>query len=162
MIISNEYRNIIMIYTMHCKLGIISSFGLNLNRKVKCNENNFYRRGIMRKLKFSRIFRNFLISYVIILLIPLIAAFISYHTSIKIAESKSIESSLLVLNQSKTHLEQRFSEVEKFSRQLARNSYINAVLSEKQQGDVGSVYQSREISRELLNNIQANDFLEDS
>ncbi len=48
----------------------------------------------MRKLKFSKTFRNFLISYVIILVIPLITAIISYHTSIKIAESKSIDKSV--------------------------------------------------------------------
>src|SRR5690625_4919082 len=113
----------------------------------------------MRKLKFSKTFRNFLISYVIILVIPLITAIISYHTSIKIAESKSIESSLLVLNQSKSHLEQRLSEVGKFSRQLARNSYISVILG---QGNVGSAHQYNQISRELLNNIQSNEFLQDS
>src|SRR5690625_4356297 len=113
----------------------------------------------MRKLKYSKTFRTFLISYVIILVITLITAIISYHTSIKIAESKSIESSLLVLNQSKTHLERRLAEVEKFSRQLARNSYISVILG---QGNVGSAHQYNQISRELLNNIQSNEFLEDS
>lgn len=116
----------------------------------------------MRKLKVSKTFRNFLISYVFILSIPLITAIISYHTSIKIAESKSIESSLLVLNQSKTHLEQRLSEVEKFTRQLARNSYISILLSETKPENMGSAYQYGQISRELLNNIQSNEFLEDS
>lgn len=116
----------------------------------------------MRILKFSRTFRNFLISYVIILVIPLITAIISYHTAFKIAESKSIESSLLVLNQSKSHLERRLAEVEKFSRQLARNSYISVLLGEKKQDGVGNAYQYRQISQELLNNIQANDFLEGS
>ena len=116
----------------------------------------------MRRVKVSKTFRNFLISYVIILSIPLITAFISYHTSIKIAESKSIESSLLVLNQSKTHLEQRLSEVEKFTRQLARNSYISLIMSEQKPENGGSAYQYVQISKELLNNIQANEFLEDA
>lgn len=116
----------------------------------------------MRKLKGSQTFRRFLISYVVILSIPLITAIICYHLSIKIAETKSIESSLLVLNQSKSQLEQRLSEVEKFSRQLARNSYISVLLSQKNLEKAGSAYQYRQISRELLNNIQSNEFLEDA
>lgn len=116
----------------------------------------------MRNLKVSKTFRNFLVSYVIILFIPLITAIIAYHASIEIAETKSLESSLLVLNQSKTHLEQRLSEVEKFSRQLATNSHISVVLSENQPKDMANTYQYGRISRELLNNIQANEFLEDA
>src|SRR5690625_2915834 len=105
----------------------------------------------MRKLKFGKTFRNFLISYVIILVIPLITAIISYHTSIKIAESKSIESSLLVLNQSKTHLERRLAEVEKFSRQLTRDGNIRSILNYGKVIETYNAYKNWRIYKEFIN-----------
>src|SRR5690625_1282302 len=116
----------------------------------------------MCKRKFNKTFQSFLISYVLILLIPLFAGFISYHTSIKIAESKSIESSLLMLNQSKSHLERRLAEVEKFSRQLTRDGNIRSILNNGKVIETNNAYQHWRISKELFNYVQSNDFLQDS
>ncbi|KQX46846.1 hypothetical protein [Paenibacillus sp. Root444D2] len=53
------------------------------------------------KFKHSPIFRSFLISYVLILLIPMLTGFISYFVSSDIIKTNSLEASAMLLNQSK-------------------------------------------------------------
>ena len=55
----------------------------------------------------SPVFRRFLISYLLVLVLPLIAGFASYWTSIQAAEASSINNSLNTLKLSKAALEQR-------------------------------------------------------
>jgi hypothetical protein len=71
------------------------------------------------KFEFTRIYKKFLLSYILILFIPLLSGYISYKVSINIATSNSIESSLMLLNQSKDVLDGRLNEVSEFTKQLA-------------------------------------------
>lgn len=75
----------------------------------------------MNDIKSTNVFRKYLISYTLILLIPLITGSISYQVSIRIIKSSSVEASLLLLNQSKDILDRRMQEIEGFTRQLAMN-----------------------------------------
>lgn len=110
--------------------------------------------------KFSSVFRRFLVSYIVILIIPSIAGFLSYHTSISVTEKLSIENSVMQLQKSKELLERRMAEVEGFTRQLAINPDLNVLMNEKSSGDQTNVYGIWRILRSVLTFGQTNDFLQ--
>ncbi|WP_116189062.1 helix-turn-helix domain-containing protein [Paenibacillus taihuensis] len=111
--------------------------------------------------RHSRIFRNFLISYIVILIIPSLAGYMSYRTSIAVTQSISIENSVTQLQKSQQMLERRMAEVEGFTRQLALNQDLYVLMNEKQRsgGDEGNVYGIWKIMKEVMVFSQTNDFL---
>jgi two-component system response regulator YesN len=113
----------------------------------------------MYKSKFSKIFRTFLISYMVILLIPLVSGFFSYRTSIDIAESSSIESSLSVLNQSKGILESRLAEIEGFTTQLNLNRDLNNLFYKQKADGSYNVYELWQTAKDIAAYSYTNDFL---
>ncbi|GLX68812.1 AraC family transcriptional regulator [Paenibacillus glycanilyticus] len=110
--------------------------------------------------KHSTIFRKFLISYLIILVIPSIAGYVSYRTSIEVTQSVSIENGITQLERSKEILERRMAEVEGFTRQLALNPDLNALMNEKIKGDQDNVYGIWNVMRQVMPFSQTNDFLQ--
>ncbi|TCM96501.1 helix-turn-helix protein [Paenibacillus sp. BK033] len=110
--------------------------------------------------KFNSVFRRFLVSYIVILIIPSIAGFLSYHTSISVTEKLSIENSVMQLQKSKELLERRMAEVEGFTRQLAINPDLNMLMNEKSSGEQTNVYGIWRILRSVLTFGQTNDFLQ--
>lgn len=111
--------------------------------------------------KHSRIFRRFLISYLIILIIPSLAGYMSYRTSISVTESTSIENSLTQLQKTEEILEHRMAEVEGFTRQLALNQDLNVLMNEVSEGDRTNVYGIWKTMKDVLALNQTNDFLQD-
>ncbi|MFC5402034.1 helix-turn-helix domain-containing protein [Cohnella soli] len=110
--------------------------------------------------KFSNVFRNFLISYVIILIIPSIAGYMSYRTSISVTTKASIENSFTQLQKTKELLERRMAEVEGFTRQLAINPDLNVLMNERNAGDQANVYGIWKMLRNVMTFGQTNDFLQ--
>jgi len=110
--------------------------------------------------RHSIVFRKFLISYIVILLIPSIAGYMSYRTSISVTQTLSIENSVTQLQKSKEILERRMAEVEGFTRQLAINQDLNILMNEKNTGEKANVYGIWTMLRDLLPFGQTNDFLE--
>ncbi|MBD2871399.1 helix-turn-helix domain-containing protein [Paenibacillus arenilitoris] len=110
--------------------------------------------------KHSTIFRKFLVSYLIILVIPSIAGFVSYRTSIEVTQSVSIENGVTQLERSKEILERRMAEVEGFTRQLALNPDLNTLMNEKKRGDRDNVYGIWSVMRQVMPFSQTNDFLQ--
>ncbi|WP_232381063.1 hypothetical protein [Paenibacillus tianjinensis] len=82
-------------------------------------------------LKYSNVFRRFLISYIIILIIPSIGGYMSYRTSITVTQSLSIENGVTQLQKSQDILERRMAEVEGFTRQLAINKQLSVLMNER-------------------------------
>ncbi|MCV9888678.1 helix-turn-helix domain-containing protein [Metabacillus halosaccharovorans] len=112
------------------------------------------------KTKMPKIFRRFLLSYVIILLFPLITGFISYQVSIDVAKTSSIDTSKLILNKSKDILESRIMEIERFTRQIALEDF-NQHLTARTEPNAIDIYSLRETSRFVSKYTHSNDFLED-
>ncbi|MGO4184455.1 AraC family transcriptional regulator [Paenibacillus sp. TAF43_2] len=110
--------------------------------------------------KYSTIFRKFLISYLIILVIPSIAGYVSYRTSISVTQSISIENSVTLLQRSQDILERRMVEVEGFTRQLALNPDLNKLMNEQKKGDIVNVYGIWSMVRQVTPFSQTNDFLQ--
>ncbi|MBW7456626.1 helix-turn-helix domain-containing protein [Paenibacillus sepulcri] len=115
----------------------------------------------MYKSNFTKVFKRFLISYIVILLIPLLAGFISARVSIDIAKSSSIESSMSLLSQSKMILERRMDEVDGFARQLSVNHDLNRIMARTLDDEDSRVYRLWEVSRDISAYAQTNDFLND-
>jgi two-component system response regulator YesN len=111
-------------------------------------------------LKNSRVFRRFLISYLIILIIPSIAGYMSYRTSIEVTQSVSIENSVTQLQKSQEILERRLAEVEGFTRQLALNKDLLYLMNEKPETDKTNVYDIWRIMTDNMAFTQTNDFLQ--
>lgn len=109
--------------------------------------------------KYSRLFRRFLISYIVILIIPSIAGYMSYRTSITVTQSISIENNVTQLQKSQEILERRMAEVESFTRQLALNQELSVLLNEKLVDDKANVYGIWKITRDIKAYSQTNDFL---
>jgi AraC-like DNA-binding protein/transposase-like protein len=108
----------------------------------------------------SRLFRRFLISYVVILAIPNIAGLMSYRTSASVMTNASIEHGVAQLEKSKELLERRLAEVEGFTRQLAINQDLGVLLNERvAEEDQVNVYGIWKMSRDVTTFGQTNDFL---
>jgi two-component system response regulator YesN len=110
--------------------------------------------------KYTTIFRKFLVSYLIILIIPSIAGYVSYRTSISVTQSISIENSVTQLQRSQEILERRMVEVEGFTRQLALNPDLNKLMNEQKQGDEVNVYGIWSMVKQVTPFSQTNDFLQ--
>ncbi|OMD11917.1 AraC family transcriptional regulator [Paenibacillus odorifer] len=109
-------------------------------------------------MKYSNIFRKFLISYVVILVIPSIGGYMSYLTSISVTQSISIENGVTQLQKSQEILERRMAEVEGFTRQLAVNQELNVLMNESE--NETNVYGIWKTMRNVLTFGQTNDFLQ--
>ncbi|WP_308634035.1 helix-turn-helix transcriptional regulator [Paenibacillus silvisoli] len=106
-----------------------------------------------------RVFRKFLISYIVILLIPNLAGYMSYRTAISVTQSVSIENSVTQLQKSQQMFERRMAEVEGFTRQLALNEDLNVLMNEQRAGDKVNVYDIWKVMKEVMVFSQTNDFL---
>ncbi|OZB98682.1 helix-turn-helix domain-containing protein [Paenibacillus sp. XY044] len=110
-------------------------------------------------LNISPVFRKFLMSYLIVLLIPLIAGYVSYRTSIDVAEQSSLETSIMTLQQSKDLMERRLAEVQGFTKQLAINQDLARLMTVRADEQNYDVYGLWKMMRDISNYSQTNDFL---
>ncbi|AEI42825.1 helix-turn-helix domain-containing protein [Paenibacillus mucilaginosus] len=108
---------------------------------------------------FSPVFRKFLVSYLIILILPNIAGYASYRASIDVAKSSSIENSTKTLRLSKEILERRLQEVEGFTKQLAINQDLNRLIVDPRPLDANNVVGLGRMQRSLTNYSSTNDYL---
>ncbi|MEK8130275.1 helix-turn-helix domain-containing protein [Paenibacillus filicis] len=109
--------------------------------------------------KYSRIFRNLLLSYIVILIIPNVAGYMSYRTSISVTESVSIENNMTQLRKSQEILERRMAEVESFTRQMALNQDLQVLMNEKGSDDRVNLYGIWKANQDIRAFSQTNDFL---
>jgi two-component system response regulator YesN len=114
----------------------------------------------MRITRKSSLFRKFLISYLVILIIPNIAGYVSYQTSINMARTSSIENSFTMLEQSEKILERRMDEVAGFTKLLAINKDLNVLMSENRQGSTYNVFGYWRTTRDIADYSKVNDYFE--
>ncbi|MDT0122878.1 helix-turn-helix domain-containing protein [Paenibacillus sp. RRE4] len=109
--------------------------------------------------KFSPMFRRYLISYLIILMIPQIAGYASYRASIEAARASSIENSLKSLNLGKEIIERNLLQVEAFTRQLAINQELYRLIADPKPLDAYNVYGIGKMQRSLSMYSSTNEYL---
>lgn len=81
--------------------------------------------------KKIHIFRRFLLSYVLILVIPLIASFIVYQMSVQKMKENATEDSKKLLDQTVTIIDGKNEELEKLVYQISLNPAINQLMHRK-------------------------------
>jgi len=114
-----------------------------------------------RSIKLTGPFRTFVISYILVLLIPLLSGIVSYSVSVDLAKAGSINAALMMLNQTRTVLEQYVDEVRRFTLQLASNEELTLLLSRPHDEDtiIDDVYPLLQLSRALTTFPATNDVL---
>lgn len=110
--------------------------------------------------KLSKVFRRFLISYIIILIIPILAGFLSYRTSISVTQSISIDNIVTQLQKSQEILDRRIAEVEGFTKQMALNRDLDNLINEPATDGNPNTYGIKKITELLTDFNQTNDFLQ--
>jgi YesN/AraC family two-component response regulator len=113
------------------------------------------------KINPSPIFRRFLVSYILILVIPMLTGSISYLVSADIIKAKSIETSEMLLSQTKDVLDRRMREVENFTRQLFLDQDLNYLLNEQPDDGKFNVYAVWKSWQNTYAYGLTNNFLED-
>jgi AraC-like DNA-binding protein len=109
--------------------------------------------------KFTPLFRRFMVSYLIVLMIPQIAGYASYRASIEAARTSSIENSLKSLNLGKEIIERNLMQVEDFTRQLAINQDLYRLIADPKPQDANNVYGLSRMQRSLSMYSSTNDYL---
>lgn len=114
----------------------------------------------MKRIVSSKIFRRFLISYLVILIIPIVAGFISYQVSLDTAEKYAIINSRQVLNQSRNIIEQNLDEIDRFVQQLSLDRDLNSVLNKNASDKNRMVSTLRRLDEKISPYATTNEFLE--
>ncbi|MEH7179267.1 helix-turn-helix domain-containing protein [Neobacillus vireti] len=92
------------------------------------------------RLEKIKIFRKFLLSYLLILTIPLFTSFVVYQVSVHKIKENATENSQNLLNQTKEIIDKRNDEIENFVYQLSLNPEINQLMYRKSNTDINIPY----------------------
>ncbi|MBS4204902.1 helix-turn-helix domain-containing protein [Lederbergia citrea] len=112
-------------------------------------------------MKMPKIVRRFMFSYLLVFAVPLITGIIIYQVSYNMAKSKSIQTSKMVLNQSKDILDRRMIEVDRLTRLLATNENLNRLLNSSDTDQHTRLLEMRKLSQDLSVLSQSNNMLKD-
>lgn len=104
------------------------------------------------------IFLRFLMSYFLILIIPLCTGSLLYYRSTQLVEEDAREVNLSILDQSKDIIDGRLSEIDNTITQLALNSKIKSLLLLKEPIE-DHIYQVRDVWRDLSSYTISNNFV---
>lgn len=109
--------------------------------------------------KFNKIFYRFLITYLIILLIPVAFGLISYNRAYKTIEKNTIEANNVLLNQTKEIIERHLEEVDSISMLLSNNKRIKNFSYLKDPFKGANTYQTIKLKDELQKYNLVNEFI---
>ncbi|ADL43079.1 transcriptional regulator, AraC family [Caldicellulosiruptor obsidiansis OB47] len=79
---------------------------------------------LLEKFKKSFVFKRFLISYVSILLIPLLLSLIVFNTSFTVVQKNSVNSTLFLLNQLKNFIDSKMEKIDEIAIKMAYDSKL--------------------------------------
>lgn len=119
----------------------------------------------MRRIKFTelkkrRLFWRFLITYVIILVIPLIFGAVVYNNAHQTIKKYAIDSNLSLLNQTREILERHMEEVNHIARTFSTNRKIQLFRSVKTPFVGSNTFRVVELSHELADHDMVNKFID--
>ncbi|WP_419955507.1 helix-turn-helix domain-containing protein [Neobacillus niacini] len=92
------------------------------------------------RLEKIKIFRKFLLSYLMILIIPLVASLVIYQVSVHKLKDYASENSKNLLNQTKDIIDQKNDEIENFVYQMSLNPEINQLMYRTSNADINIAY----------------------
>lgn len=84
---------------------------------------------LMEKFRKSFVFKRFLISYISILLIPLLLSIVAFNTSVAVVQKNSINSTLFLLNQLKNRIDSRIEKIDEIVIKMAYDTKLQWLSS---------------------------------
>lgn len=84
---------------------------------------------LLKKFKESFVFKRFLISYISILIIPLLLSLIVFNTSVAVVQKNSVNSTLFLLNQLKNLIDSRIEKIDEIAIKMAYDSKLQWISS---------------------------------
>lgn len=98
-----------------------------MKRVCKDRGTNYFM--LLEKFRKSFVFKRFLISYVSILLIPLLLSLVVFNASIIVVQKNSVNSTLFLLNQLKSLIDSKVEKIEETAVKMAYDSKLQWVSS---------------------------------
>lgn len=117
------------------------------------------RLGLFRQ-KYSSLTR-FLLSYIVILLIPLLTGMISYNEAVRLVEKDAREANLSLLEQTKDILDKRFDEIDSIVTQIANSTKIKRMMNVNGPLEGANAFIMYDALRDLSYYIVRNNFIAD-
>lgn len=115
----------------------------------------------MRKIKIKKnIFVTFLISYLIMLLLPFLVGIFSYFNSMKVIKKEMESYNIAMLQQAQKVLDERLHSVEQLAFDVALNPIIHNFLYIENLENLSEYYSMNKVVMEMSKYKNANDFLE--
>lgn len=110
----------------------------------------------------GKIFFRFLISYFLVLLIPLTISTLAYNEAVKIVEKKAIQYNMSMLEQSKDIIDQRLNEINSLVIQLGLNPKVNSLINMGKLSE-GSpyIYHLWDLLKDMAPYLITNNFISD-
>lgn len=109
-----------------------------------------------------KIFSNFLLSYLIVLLIPLIIGIIAYNEALKAVEQDAWEANLSSLQQCRSILDGRLAEVDQVVTQMAFNPKIRALANaDSPYEDATNIINIKDAQESIIPYRYTNNFVKD-
>ncbi len=117
---------------------------------------------IFRKIGIKNsVFSNFLLSYICVLLLPIIIGSLLYSQAVKIVESHVRDSNLLTLQQARQTLDSRLNEVDSTATQLAFNNKMKYLANVTYPIHGPNIYKLREASKSISSYGLTSNFISD-
>jgi two-component system, response regulator YesN len=104
---------------------------------------------MLDRLEKIKIFRKFLLSYLLILIIPLLASLVIYQVSIHKIKEYASENSQNLLKQTKDIIDKKNDEIENFVYQLSLNPEINQLMYRKSNSDINIPYEIYQVQNSI-------------
>ncbi len=112
-------------------------------------------------LKRSSIFRNFVISYLLVFIIPLIIIFGSlYKKNIKILENEILNSDYTILNNYKVLLDEKLNRAKHICYSLDNNRYLNRWVRTEEEFTIADKLDALNFINDVSRSIAANSFID--
>lgn len=103
----------------------------------------------------------FFLSYIVILLIPLLTGSIAYNEAVRLVEKSAREANLSLLEQTKDILDRRFDEVDSIVAQISNNTRIKRMLNVNGPLEGADAFVMYDALRDLSYYIVRNNFIAD-
>jgi two-component system, response regulator YesN len=121
---------------------------------------NKYRGIEMHSIRGNKAFRNFLLSYLSVLMIPVLIGTYAYYKTVQVIEEDAKKANMAVLDQSKETLDIRLQEVEQLATDLALNPKVIQFMNVKPPFTDREYYQIYEVFKDI-NKYRLNKFVSD-
>jgi two-component system, response regulator YesN len=101
----------------------------------------------------------FMVSYLIIMMVPLLAGFLVYNEARRIVEEDTKKDSLFLLNQCKDIIDKQIVEIDSMNIQVSRNPRLNAAMMIRKPFNPGFYYEMTKLRDELKAYLIGRDFV---